>query len=242
MPDSLASSTSVATPRPRSTATRKTTKTPKKNQQGQVLGPKGQQTRERLIKAVEQLLQTKPLRDLRQADICRTAKVSPPAFYVYFPDIESLVLEAVARNQVLPAELELLMQENWEEPEIFDKARRFVCLYLEFWSQHYHLLKMRNLASDEGDTRMINLRLSFQVPIMEQLAAKIAAGQARSGDRSLKPVAGASVVIASLERLAPTVRFAFENEVREDMTNDDLIDAEAWILTRMIGGAVKSRR
>ncbi|MET0378119.1 MAG: TetR/AcrR family transcriptional regulator [Spongiibacteraceae bacterium] len=218
------------------TAARRVLQHPDVNQQGQALGRKGQLTRQRLIEAAEKLLHTKRLRDLRQADVCRVAKVSPPAFYVYFPDIETLVLEAIAINQVIPDELQQLLDEIWEPSAIFSKARAFVLSYVTYWDKHYHVLKARNLAADEGDPRVHELRFSVQVPIMERLAEKISEGQQLSGDNSLAPVAGASVIMSSLERLAATMRFSIGNDPRADMTINDLIDAEAWILTKMIGG------
>jgi AcrR family transcriptional regulator len=217
-------------------------KHPDVNQQGQALGRKGQLTRQRLIEAVEQLLRTKRLRDLRQADVCRVAKVSPPAFYVYFADIEALVLEAIAINQVVPDDLHALLNEVWAPDQTFTKARAFVACYVDYWDQHYHVLKARNLAADEGDPQVHALRFSVQVPLMEKLAEKIAAGQAVSGDNTLAPHAGASVVMASLERLVATMRFSFDLDPGAKMTPSDLIDAEAWVLAKMIGGTEQPRR
>jgi AcrR family transcriptional regulator len=211
-----------------------TKKPPRINQQGQVIGRKGQQTRERIVDAVEMLLQTQPLRDLKQAEVCRIAKVSPPAFYVYFRDIETAVREAIARHQVLPAELDALLQEPWPEAEVFARAQRFVTLYLEYWEQHYHLFKTRNLSADEGDPAMIELRLGFQVPVMEKIAALIAEGQSRSGQTLPTPRAGAAIVMASLERLAPTLRFTLGPTPPEGMSVKDVIDAAASVLTRLI--------
>lgn len=213
-------------------------KHPDVNLQGQALGRKGQQTRQRLLEAVEQLLRTKRLRELRQAEVCRVAKVSPPAFYLYFPDIEALVLEAIAINQVIPDDLYDSIDQPWASDEVFTRARAFVARYVDYWSQHYHVLKARNLAADEGDLAVRELRFSVQVPILKKIAGKIALGQERSGDSSLLPLAGAAVVLASLERLVATMRSIVDDaDPNVEFTTDDLIDAEAWILTRMIGGA-----
>lgn len=209
---------------------------PKVNQHGQLLGTKGQLTRERLIHAVEELLRIKPLRELRQVDICRAAQVSAPTFYLYFTDVQALVLEAIAYKQMLPPDLQQLLEETWPAEGLFDKAREFVRLYVQFWDEHYHLFKARNLAADEGDPQMSELRLAFQVPILEQLAAKIAAGRGKSKGMPT-PIAGATVVMSSLERLAPTLRFTLTQAPRHDMSVEDVLDAEAWVFTTLIKGS-----
>ncbi|MET0378895.1 MAG: TetR/AcrR family transcriptional regulator [Spongiibacteraceae bacterium] len=209
-------------------------KTPKVNQQGQRLGPKGHQTRERLVNAVQLLLSKRKLRDLKQSDIFRVAQVSASSFYIYFADTESLVREAIARNQVLPHELDTLLREAWEPENLFEKARKFVCLYLEHWNDNYHLFKVRNLSSDEGDIKMIELRMSSQVPILEQIAAKILGNRSATQKPFPSPLAGAAIVLSSLERLGPTLRFGIGAAPREDMSNNDIIDAEAWVLTHLI--------
>jgi AcrR family transcriptional regulator len=219
----------------------------RRNQQGQTLGRKGMQTRERLLEALERLLADRPSRELRLADICREAEVTPPTFYIYFSDINTLLLEAVQRRQVLPEALDRLLDEPWEGAEIFPKARAFVAGYMHFWEAHYHLFKMRNLVADEGDSDMVAVRWDFQVPILERIAAKIAAADTAASS-PMTPIAGATVIMSSLERLAAVTRlqsslerlaevpqFEAGNPVRVDMSAEDIINAEAWVLAIMLG-------
>jgi AcrR family transcriptional regulator len=226
MPGSRSASPAKARKTPSST--KRVITHPDVNQQGQALGPKGQQTRQRLIEAVEHLLRTKRLRDLRQADVCRVAKVAPSSFYSYFPDMEALVLEAIAVNQTMPSDMQALLEEDWPPELAFSKARTFVGRYIEYWEEHFHLFKARNLAADEGDPAVHELRLSMQEPVRQHLAEKIQAGQRYTRTKYVDPEAGAAVVMASLERLMSAMSFS-------SVRSDDLIDIEAWILTRMMG-------
>lgn len=204
------------------------TEPPAVNLQGQTLGRKGQLTRMRLIATLENLLQQRPLRDLRVMDICREAKTAPGTFYLYFRDVEELALEAIRKCQELPEDLSLLLDEDWPTGQAFDYARRFIAGYVTYWEERYHLLHMRNLAADEGNQAMIDLRHACVVPLLERLAAKI--GPASQVDN---PIAAATVIMGSLERLAAV--FRFHVGPRSDMTVEDVITAQAWVLAQMLG-------
>lgn len=204
---------------------------PTHNLQGQVVGRKGQLTRMRLIETLCEMLRHTPLSQLRILDLCREARTSPGTFYLYFRDVQDLAFEAIRLYQEIPEELDDLLQADWPPDAAFEYARRFVTEYVRYWRERYNLLHIRNLTADQGDERMIELRHSCVVPVMERLAAKIA--QARAYNVGpLTPLAGASVVMGSLERLAAVSRV--HATPRSDMSTQDLIDAEAWVLARML--------
>lgn len=210
------------------------TEPPAVNLQGQALGRKGQLTRMRLIATLEGLLKHRPLRDLRVMDICREAKTAPGTFYLYFRDVEDLALEAIRKGQELPRELHDLLNEDWPTEQSFDYARRFIGGYVTYWEERYHLLHMRNLAADEGSQAMVDLRHSCVVPLMEQIAGKIHQARAtQPAEDGLNPLAAATVIMGSLERLAAV--FRFHGPLRSDMTVEDVITAQAWVLARMLG-------
>lgn len=208
--------------------------TPTHNLQGQVVGRKGQLTRLRLIDTLCEMLRHRPLNDLRIMELCREAKTSPGTFYLYFKDVQDLAFEAIRIYQEIPVELDELLQSEWPVEEAFCHARRFVVGYVRYWQERYHLLQIRNLTADQGDDRMVELRHCCVVPIMERLAAKIAAAP-RPVAGPLTPLAGATVIMGSLERLAALSRFYVAP--RSDMSTQELIDAEAWVLARMLGQA-----
>ncbi|WAH55372.1 TetR/AcrR family transcriptional regulator [Pseudomonas silvicola] len=203
---------------------------PLHNLQGQVVGPKGLRTRLRLIETLESLVQSCPLRELRVMDICREARTAPGTFYLYFKDVQDLALEAIRIYQKLPPELDELLNQEWPRSEALALSRRFVNDYACYWDAHFHLLQVRNLTADEGDARMIELRYACLVPVLERLADKIAPGQRAAMPH---PMAAATVVMASLERMASVLRLIPAQ--REDITRHQVIEAQAWVLANLMG-------
>src|SRR5262245_41368557 len=63
---------------------------------GRSLGPRGVETRRRLLDATRVLLETHGVRDLRVVDIAREVGTSPATFYQYFRDVEEAVLALAA--------------------------------------------------------------------------------------------------------------------------------------------------
>ena len=59
---------------------------------GRPFGKRGVETRQRLLDATRELLETHGIRDLRVVDIARTVGTSPATFYQYFRDVEEAVL------------------------------------------------------------------------------------------------------------------------------------------------------
>ncbi len=67
------------------------------NTQGQAMGRKGVQTREKLLDALTVLLESCPLSDLRVVTVAQEARMSSATFYVYFPVLEAAVLHLARR-------------------------------------------------------------------------------------------------------------------------------------------------
>ena len=68
-------------------------KPPRLNQIGQKIGAKGERTRQRLIDVTVELLETHGMRDLTVAEIARVAETSSATFYVYFDNVQAVVLQ-----------------------------------------------------------------------------------------------------------------------------------------------------
>ena len=78
------------------------------DQSGRVLGPKAQQTRQRLLDATHALLARRGLRELRVVEIARKIGTSPATFYQYFSDVEEAVLSlAEQAGENVPAIVEV---------------------------------------------------------------------------------------------------------------------------------------
>lgn len=200
------------------------------DQSGRVLGPRAQGTRQRLLDSTAQLLERQSLRELRVIDIARKVGASPATFYQYFRDVEDAVLCLAGQaSDEMPAMLELI-EGSWRGRHGLEKARQIADAFIRHWDAHHAVLRVRNLASDEGDPRFRRVRQRAMTPILEALAATISTHRrARSGEH---PYAAAAAMAAILERLA-----AYHKELEVvGITRADLVETTAHILHRTVTG------
>ncbi len=200
---------------------------------GRVLGPRAAETRQRLLDATEQLLATRPLRELRVIDVSRQVGTSPATFYQYFEDLEDAVVHLAERAA---GEVPAIVDEirgTFLGPEGLARARRIVEAFIAHWDAHRAVLRVRNLASEEGDARFLEVRRRVHGPVIEALAEQV--GRGRASGRvapEVHPHAAAAALAAILERLA-----AYHTELRAfGVTREDLVETCARILLRTLTG------
>src|ERR1700676_2807752 len=167
------------------------------NLYGQSMGRKGMQTREKLIRATVELLEKRPLRDVVVSDIATLAGTSSSSFYIYFADVSSAALAAAQGVEQITPGIEAILASPWTRADAQDKAVAMVEAYVDFSSQHHAILRIRNLSADEGDKRFEEVRHHAVSRIHDLLESRIAAL-----DNGLDPSAGASAVLALMERIA----------------------------------------
>ena len=81
------------------------------DQSGRVLGPRAKGTRQKILTATKEQLESKSLREIRVIDVARRVEASPATFYQYFKDIEEAVLAlAEDASSEMPVVAELLEQ------------------------------------------------------------------------------------------------------------------------------------
>ena len=126
---------------------------------GRVPGRRGLATRQRLLECTADMLRVSSYRDIKVIDIAREAGTSPATFYQYFPDVETAILslaEAMAHDG---ARLPVLVRENsWRGRSGYDTAVAVVDGFLDFWDRYRHVLRVVDLATDEGDQRFRQIR------------------------------------------------------------------------------------
>lgn len=186
----------------------------RRNQLGQAMGAKGLLTRRKLLEATEILLRTVALRDLRVAEIVRVAGTSYATFYVYFNDVPEAVLALIGRHSQSSPGLLSLAGAPWEAVDAFAKAHAFVEGYIERYDAHAPLFRVRNLASDEGDSRFTELRINAVRPLVLTIADRVAERR-ESGDlpRDLDPTSAASALLTLIERVAVLKSWPFPRDV-----------------------------
>jgi AcrR family transcriptional regulator len=203
------------------------------DQSGRELGPRARKTRERLLEATKALLEERSLRDISVVEIARNVETSPATFYQYFKDVTDATLQlAEQAGQEVPAFVAQIEQ-PWSGRRGLEAARALVDGFIAHWDLHRAVLRLRNLASEEGDRRFQKARRDFMQPLLDALAAKVTEAQAAGRiSEEIHPYAAAAALASMLERLA-----AFHREIQAfGARREDLIETCARILVQTATG------
>ena len=171
------------------------------NKIGQQLGPRGFQTRARLLAAAESLLRTTSPIDLSAAEIARAAGTSAATFYVYFDDVRDLVLSltpgaAPALEAMFPRNDSLLLPTRRHED-----AATMIAAVFDAWDRSAAILLFRNLEADRGDAAFDGARTAWAAPVIERLIRAMDSAS-RTPRTDADAYADAVVLLAALERIA----------------------------------------
>lgn len=192
-----------------------------RNLNGQAMGRKGAETRARLMGATVELLERRSLRDVSVSEIASLAGTSSSSFYIYFEDVSAAALAAALEIEQFTPEMGELLGQRWTRADAQDKAVALLESYVSLASRHHAILRVRNLAADEGDKRFHEARSQAVRRVHDLLEARIAA--ARNG---LEPSAGASAVLSLMERIAAIARLP----LRRHHSRKSLITAAAFLV------------
>lgn len=212
------------------------------NKQGQVLGRKGMETRQRLMAATRRLLFTHPLVDITAVAIAKAAGTSSASFYMYFDDVQDVLyaLGLVTREDM--AKAARLLDKPWKEEEFEKDALKLIEALSDVWSRHREVLRYRNLEADRGDPRFEELRMSTYVPYIERFAQLIlSVNPAVGGRRRSDAYAEATVLHAAMERLAATDPMVMERGLGAKRVNAALARIIAQTLRNAAGGSAAAR-
>ena len=200
---------------------------------GRPLGRRAQETRRRLLDATNELLQSHGIRDVRVVEVARKVGTSPATFYQYFRDVDEavLVLADELTDEVEP--VAALLDIPWNGKGSLDSARALVDGYFRYWDEHRALLRVRNLAADEGDRRFRDVRNETLGRVTDRIASAVAENQAagRVPDE-ITPYSAAAAMVSMLERMAS---YHFDLEPR-GVTRADLVETTARILHHTVTG------
>jgi len=171
---------------------------------GRVPGRRGRATRQRLLECTGEMLTTTSYRDVKVIDIAREAGTSPATFYQYFADVEGAILVLAEEMAQQGAHLtEIITEGSWGGTAASDTALRLVDAFLSFWDDHRAVLRVMDLATDEGDGRFQKIRVGLLNDITKSLAdvtrASAAAGQL---PKAIDPMATAGILVSMLAHVA----------------------------------------
>lgn len=138
---------------------------------GRLTGKRAIETRDRILSCVSDMLTSTSFRDLKVTDVARSLNMSQGAFYHYFPDIETAVLELAKQLGNEGSQLrELVRSRDWHDNGGRDAAGELVDGFLKFWRDHRSLLRVMDLAALEGDSRFSDVRVKMLNAVTVELA------------------------------------------------------------------------
>lgn len=171
---------------------------------GRMPGRRGRATRQKLLECTGAMLATTSFRDVKVIDIAREAGTSPATFYQYFADVEGAILvlaEEIARQgSHLTA---IITEGDWDDASAGATALRLVDAFLAFWEDNRAVLRVIDLATDEGDDRFRKIRVGLLNDITKALAEVAQASvTSRRLPRGTDPMAAAGILVSMLAHVA----------------------------------------
>ncbi|MDE2405280.1 MAG: TetR/AcrR family transcriptional regulator [Sphingomonadales bacterium] len=210
------------------------------NLQGQRLGRKGRDTRDRILLAATRLLYC----DRREVPIsmsavAREASLGMTSLYNYFKDLSEL-LGAVLEGVMASAEDAYLapLRRRWDDAELAARCYEFVRGYHAFWQQHSYLLHLRNALSDKADPVMTRQRIKSTQPIIALIVEQM--GGDPQAPRS-HIFATATVLMIGIER---SVTISTDNDLPVKMAQDIQHDDDHFLrpCARLMEMAIRDMR
>lgn len=157
------------------------------------------------------MLRSTSYRDLKVVDIAKEAGTSPATFYQYFPDVEAAIVVLAEEMAQQGRRFSDLVRTNaWKGRAGYDGALALADEFIRFWEEHQSVLRVVDLATEEGDGRFANVRTrllnDLNNALAEALQERKAAG--RHPD-AVEPMATAGVLVSMLAHVAAH-RYGFE--------------------------------
>jgi AcrR family transcriptional regulator len=200
---------------------------------GRVIGERALATRRRLLDAAAALLERDGVLELKVVDITRKVGAAPATFYQYFADVDAAILALAEEATEDEHPLLSHLVPPWSDPSDFERATAFVDAYIQFWTDHRAILRLRNLKAEEGDTSFRQVRSKAHLLIMRAMTDMI--GTSRANGRiptSLDPFATAAAMLAMVERL-----LAYQPELnRRGSSKKAIRETLATILFQTLSG------
>jgi AcrR family transcriptional regulator len=169
------------------------------NLNGQRLGRKGRETRERIVRAAIEALNEGGDEPFTLSAVARHASLGMSSLYNYFTDLSELMVAVLEPVMASAGETYLAeLASYWPDEEITPCCERFWNSYVAFWGRHAAVLHQRNRMSDAGDERMLACRVHAGLPLMDGIAGQL--GRREAGKPDGNQLAMASVLATMMER------------------------------------------
>lgn len=178
--------------------------TPLRAVDGRVPGRRGLATRQRLLECTREMLGATSYRDVKVIDIARAAGTSPATFYQYFADVEAAILVLAEEMAKEGRHLtDIITAGSWSGAAAFATSLELIDAFLEFWDESRAVLRVMELATNEGDGRFQKIRVGLLNDITTALADVTRSSQAAGRvPGPIDPMAAAGVLVSMLAHTA----------------------------------------
>ncbi len=181
------------------------------NLNGQRLGRKGRDTRDRIIAATNELLAGSLDAPISLSAVARQASLGMTSLYVYFTDLTELLL-AVLEPLSADAEATYLrhLRARWPDESLNAHCLEFVTALHGFWHRNSMILHLRNSMADQRDERMMIHRVQAAQPVIGLLVSQMdqdpgVPGTPAAGMATVLYTGIERVVTIATDRILPTV-------------------------------------
>jgi AcrR family transcriptional regulator len=138
------------------------------NLNGQRLGRKGRDTRDRILAAARTLLDGPREMPITLSSVAREASLGMTSLYSYFNDLTELLL-ALLEPVMQEAENAYIgkLRTRWPDDSLHQHCADYVEAFYLFWQRNSRLLHLRNSLADNQDERMAGHRVAAASPVIE---------------------------------------------------------------------------
>lgn len=144
------------------------------NLNGQRLGRKGRDTRDRILAVAKEILAEDDVAQITISEVARRANLRMASLYVYFADLTEL---ALALLEPVMAEAETsylqLLRTPWPDADLGKHCEQFVQGFYGFWQRNSEILHLRNTMADRKDSRMTEHRVNAARPVIAMLVKQM---------------------------------------------------------------------
>ena len=170
---------------------------------GRVPGRRGRATRQKLLACTAEMLRTTSYRSVKVIDIAREAGTSPATFYQYFADVEAAIL-VLAQEMALDGQrlVRLVAEGTWKGRAGYGTALELTDAFFDFWDLHRPVLRVVDLATEEGDNRFRNIRVQLLNAVTTELAGVVSRFQADGRNLGVDPMAQGGTLVTTLANTA----------------------------------------
>lgn len=201
------------------------------NKHGQSVGRKGAESRRRLMDAARELITVEPAHRISASAIARAAKLASQTFYLYFKDIDEILLALSNEASTDMQDVHEALSASWQSASPAEQARRFIDAFTAYWDRHRAILTVRNYLADSAHPAFLTVRQDAAMPLIDAIANRMMAAHP-DDDLDRKSAFARSVIIYSaIERMA--ARPATMRHTPTMLSVDDLKQAETDILAML---------